>query len=452
MSGRLATCLFCLLFLISCSIKQGETSTIPDVDVVYVSTVEAAPKLYENDLNSFGTITYRLKNDVTSLVNGTIYFFPVKEGSFVNKGQVIAKLKNVQLEIQKEQYMSGVSSAEAAYEIAKAEYEQALLNVESRLLSIEKSELNIKQRELELELLKKTVYAQEELHKIGGVTDNSIEQQRLQIKSSETNIDILKKELEISLLGLRTEDLVNNGIIPASDPYELKKQIIELNTRTSYAKLASAKASLKGAEQQLNAVNKLIDELTIKAPVSGIVGTRYYELGEYIKENEKVATIIDISSVYAVVNIQENDIVDFSVGTPVAIDIPSIKSKVSSVISEVSPIADSQSGNFSIKIILKNNKDLIRPGMFVKCKIQRSLPENYICIPDTTLLSEEKDVAKVFCVINGFSVQKSVKIFSKKDGNVWLKEGLNKGDMVIDNPSSLLKTGQKVKIIDGNKK
>ena len=27
---------------------------------------------------------------------------------------------------------------------------------------------------------------------------------------------------------------------------------------------------------------KDIDELTIKAPVAGIVGTRYYELGEYL--------------------------------------------------------------------------------------------------------------------------------------------------------------------------
>ena len=420
MYKKLIFSLVIILFIISCTNREFSTEDSRKDELAYINTTLAEYKLFENELSSFGTITYKLKNDVTSLVSGTLYYLPIKDGSYVKKGQIIAKLRNVQLEIQKEQCVSSVNSSKSSYDIAKAEYAQSLLNVESRLLSLEKSELNIKQKQLELELLKKNLSSQEELYKIGGVTDNSIEQQRLQLKSAETNIDILKKELEISRLGLREEDLLNNGIVPSSVPDELRKQIIELNTRTSYAQLSSAQAALDGAEQQLNAINKLIEELLIKSPVSGIVGTKYYELGEYVQENEKITTIIDTSSVYAVVSIQENDIVDFSIGTPVFIEIPSIKYKIDSVISEVSPIADSQSGNFSIKIALNNNKDSIKPGMFIKCKIQRDKPKEYICIPDTTLMEEEKDSAKVFCVVNGYAVQKNIKTYGKKDGYVWI--------------------------------
>lgn len=434
----------------SCSNSRNLNTNLENqADVVYVNAVKAERELYENELNSFGTITYKLKNDVTSLVSGTIFYFPVKDGDFVTKGQVIAKLRNVQLEIQKEQYLSNVNSSKASYDIAKAQYSEDLLNVESRLLSLDKAGLNIKQKELELELLKKTVNNQEELHKIGGVTDSSIEHQRLQIKSSETEIEILKKELEISRLGLRQEDLVNNGIVPSNDKEEFKKQIIELNTRTSSAQLAAADAALKAAEQQLNSVNKLIEELSIKAPVSGILGTKYYEPGEYVQENEKLCTIIDVSSVYAVVNVQENDIVDFSIGTPVYIEIPSIKEVINAKVSEISPIADSQSGNFSIKINLRNSKNSIKPGMFLKCKIQRSVPEKLVRIPETALFSEDQDTAKIFCAVNNFSVQKTIKIHAKKDGNVWVADGIKEGEFVINNPSALLKNGQKIKIMSG---
>ena len=40
-----------------------------------------------------------------------------------------------------------------------------------------------------------------------------------------------------------------------------------------------------------------------------IVGARYYENGEYVKENEKIATLMDTSSVYAVLHVQKQDAV-----------------------------------------------------------------------------------------------------------------------------------------------
>ena len=61
--------------------------------------------------------------------------------------------------------------------------------------------------------------------------DSELEKARLSILAPETNISLLKKEREISLLGLRDEDLIQNGIIPSKDENERKKQIIELNIR-----------------------------------------------------------------------------------------------------------------------------------------------------------------------------------------------------------------------------
>ena len=109
-------------------------------------------------------------------------------------------------------------------------------------------------------------------------------------------------------------------------------------------------------------MQKLIDELTIRAPAAGIVGARYYENGEYVKENEKLATLMDTSSVFAVLSVQEQDAVGFMQGTRVSLFLPSLGKSYESVIAEISPAADPQSGNFSIKTEIDNKNGAIKPA------------------------------------------------------------------------------------------
>lgn len=434
--------LFPLLF-ISCNKKKTEVVN----NSIAVKTITVESKILDNELNCFGTISYKLKNDVTSLVAGTIIYFPVKDGQFVKRDSEIARLRNLQLEIQKDQCLSSIESANAAFDLTNAQYQESVLAVESKLLSMEKAELTIKQKELEYKSQKKTYEDQKSLYEIGGVTDYNIEQLELQLSSLETELKILKKEQEISYLGYRKEDLISNGIIPSDDPNKFHKQIIDLNTRTSKAQLTSVKAQLDSARQQLRAVNLLIDELVIKAPVSGIVGQKYYENGEYIKENEKILTLIETSTVDAVIYIQEKDIVSFSIGTQISIEIPSLNKHITSKISEISPIADSQSGNFAVKASIDNPEDIIKPGMFIRCKIQKSNPELLPCIPNTALIQGTDGTAKVICVNRNYAVIKDISIKEQKNGYVWVSKGLSKNEILINNPSPFIRDGQAVEIV-----
>ncbi len=440
---KLVYLFFFFLLFVSCDNKKEELSN----NVVGVKTIVVETKKLDNELNSFGTISYKLKNDITSLVAGTIYSLPVKDGQYIKEGTVVARLKNLQLEIQRNQCLSSIESAKASYDLANAQYQEAVLSVESQLLSMDKAELTISQKELEYKSQLKVYEDQKSLYEIGGVTDYNLEQLKLQLSSLETEIKILKKEQEINNLGFRKEDLILSGFIPSDDPEIFHSQIIDLNTRTSKAQVTSAKAQLETANQQLKSVNLLIDELVIKSPVSGIVGQKYYENGEYIKENEKVLTLIDISSVDAIIHIQEKDIVNFSVGTKVEIEIPSLNKMITSTISEISPIADSQSGNFSVKATIDNPNNIIKPGMFIKCKIQKSNPEILPCIPNTAILQGKDDKAKVYCVNKNYVVIKEITIKEQKNGYVWISDGLSENEIVINNPSPFIREGQSVEIL-----
>ena len=103
--------------------------------------------------------------------------------------------------------------------------------------SIEDIKLDIKKLEVELEEAKTNLENNRQLLEVGGVTESSFRSMEIAVKSKETECIVKEKEIEISKLGLRDEDLIANGYIIGSNPEEKKKQFIELNTRSAVASI-----------------------------------------------------------------------------------------------------------------------------------------------------------------------------------------------------------------------
>ena len=86
--------------------------------------------------------------------------------------------------------------------------------------------------------------------------------------------------------------------------------------------------------------------------------------------------------------------------------------------------------------------------MFIKCRIQKSSPEFFPCIPNTAIIQGVDGSAKVICVNRNYAVIKSITIKEQKNGYVWIADGLSKNEIVINNPSPFIKEGQIVNIVN----
>lgn len=440
-SKSILICVFCFLFF-SCKedLISVENNLASSLDIVKVTE-----KKLLQELNTFGTVSYSSKNDVTCQVQGTILEIFVEEGDNVSKGQLLAKLNNVQLNIQQEQAENSVTSAEAALFLAETNLLEGKLNVESRLISLEKKEIELKQQELEFEKAKSNLEKNKELLEIGGISLESYEQEKMALSAKQAALDILKKDKSALEIGFRDIDLISNGYTLQEAGEAHRNQLVDLNTRTFQAEVKSAKAALENAKKNLESVKSLKNQLLIYSPCDGILGAKYFEKGEFVPENEKIFTLLDISPVHGVFNIQERDMLAVEKGKEIFIEIPSLMISCKTIISEISPMADSQTGNFTVKAEIQN-KDLdIKPGMFLKCSLPRDEGQEYPVIPETALLEQGENNYFVFSVVKGFLVKKDVSFIEKKDGLVWIESGLNFNDQVIDNPSPFLKEGQNVR-------
>jgi multidrug efflux pump subunit AcrA (membrane-fusion protein) len=131
----------------------------------------------------------------------------------------------------------------------------------------------------------------------------------------------------------------------------------------------------------------------------------------------------------------------FSEGGAVEIEIPSLGQRVQAALDEISPVADPQSGNFSVKASLSNPDLSIKPGMFIRCLIPRTEELLLPVIPETALLTDREGTGYVFCAVKGAALIKAVKVHTRRDGRLWIEAGLAEGDTVIDKPSPFLKEG-----------
>lgn len=259
--------------------------------------------------------------------------------------------------------------------------------------------------------------------------------------------EIACKELESQSLGFRDEDLLEQGIEPAQDLMLRRQQLIDLNTRTLNAELVSAQASLDSAKKNLKSIQELVSHLVILSPKSGVVAAKYFEQGEFLAENEKLLTIMDVNQVHAVFSIQEQDIGYFQTGSAVEVEVPALGLKTMAPVAEISPMADPQSGNFTLKSYLSNENEDIKPGMFVKCLLPRD-SQQYPAIPESALVTElgskkgEEWTGAVFLVHENRAIKQEVALLEKADGKVWISQGLKEGQWVVNNPSPFLKEGQ----------
>ena len=429
--------------------KKKSSLTANEEKILSVEKVEVLSSKLLQDISSFGTISYSGKNDVTVQVEGILKKLHVKEGDKVHAGQVLAQVENIQLEIQRQQGETAVNSAEAGVNLAKTRLEEGRLAVESSLLNLEKLYLQLEHQQLELEEAQLELEKQKKLLELGGITEATYRSQQVALEGQRAAYEIACKELESQSLGFRDEDLLEQGIEPAQDQMLRRQQLIDLNTRTLTAELVSAQASLDSAKKNLKSIQELMSHLVILSPKSGVVAAKYFEQGEFLAENEKLLTIMDVNQVHAVFSIQEQDIGYFQTGSAVEVEVPALGLKTLAPVAEISPMADPQSGNFTLKSYLSNENEAIKPGMFVKCLLPRD-SQQYPAIPESALVTEQgsKDEnswnGTVYLVYENRAIKQEVALLEKADGKVWISHGLTEGQWVVNNPSPFLKEGQRV--------
>lgn len=426
------------------SCVKPESSPADEARKVRAVVVEAS--LIPDEVSGFGSLAYRTKVDAAAPEESVIAALPYREGDRVQAGAIVARLRNPHLDLAVGRAMNDVSRSEAAVALADARLFEGRLAVESRLLGIERDGLELELARGELAEAERKQADQEQLFKAGGVPEESIRSGRFSVAQGRDRVALLEKGIAIGLIGLRDEDLKARGFAIPGETEDRMRALAILATESLAAERAAAIAGLDAARKELESARIAVGELTLRTPIGGVVGARYFEAGERVKRDDKLLSIIDVASLYAVAQIQETEAVRLAVGMKAEVRVDSAGESIEGRVELVSPIADARSASFSVRVAIDDPGGKLKPGMFARIVVAAGPPSRVLVVPDGAIVGRSGDSGRVFVVIGGMARERQV-IFGEmaKEGRAVLS-GLAEGDVVVDAPDPGVREGDRVSV------
>ncbi|WP_048709448.1 efflux RND transporter periplasmic adaptor subunit [Microvirga massiliensis] len=203
-------------------------------------------------------------------------------------------------------------------------------------------------------------------------------------------------------------------------------QVEDLNAqvRTLDRAIAAAEARLKAAEARL-------EDLVIRAPFAGRVGTRGVSLGAYVSPGTRITTLDDLSRVRLDFSVPENLLGQVNPGqgvtaTSVAFQDRAFRGRVSLIDPRVDPVTRS----VRLTAEFENPDESLRPGMFLAVTLDVLTKENAILIPEEAVVSEGLRHI-VYPVKDNKTERRVIRIGQRQSGKVEVLEGLAAGETIV---------------------
>jgi HlyD family secretion protein len=343
------------------SVQTGQ-AVRQDLTSVVTASGEVKPKNYIN-------IGANAQGDITELL--------VKEGDKVRKGQLLAKIEDVQPEADVQAQRAALSSAEAQSAASEAAVK---------------------------------------------ASDENINTMKAAVDHDKADLDRMKADYQ------RAEQLFNEKL-GAKQDFEMKKYtydaqvsaIVESQARVvqaqaqreqTAAQLSSAQRQIAQAKANLTRFDDILRKHNAFAPIDGVVTNLPVRMGESVvpgiqnSEGSTIMTIADMSVITAEVKVDETDIVNIQLGQVADITIDAIPNKVykghvteigntailrsTGVAASQSAISSQEAKDFKVVVAMDNPPDEVRPGLSCTAKITTATRANALTIPIQALTVRQK--------------------------------------------------------------
>jgi len=250
------------------------------------------------------------------------------------------------------------------------------------------------------------------------------------LKKAEANLTAVKANYE------RFKQLYQSAVVAKKDFED-----VETALKVAEAEAASAAASVANAQESLrNAI--------VVSPLNGVVLNRTVTAGQVVSPGAPLMAVQDVSSVYAMVNVEQKDLAKIKPGLPAEVTLDTYGGlKFDGVVEIVSPAANKAARVFETKIRIGNGENLLKPGMFVRVEIKTGAAEEVPAVPQNALTSKQ-GLFYVFLAENGRVKRQQVEIGQVIDQLVEIKSGLPAGQKVIITNVNKLKDQDRVEIAD----
>ena len=241
----------------------------------------------------------------------------------------------------------------------------------------------------------------------------------------------------------RTQQLVAIG---AASRQELEEVTAVHASRATEVEAARQRLLLLGLHRShveaLNSPRQVVSKVTVPAPISGVITGRTANLGQVVGMGQELFVVTDLSQVWAIGDLYEQDFQAVRVGSEAAITTPAYPGlTLRGRITYIDPRVDPQTRTAKVRVEVANPEGRLRLGMYVTMAFTMRGSARQVVVPSTAIqaIGERSVVFLPVAEEEGTFIQRTVQVGPSHDGLSTIVNGLQPGQTVVTEGSFLLR-------------
>jgi len=215
----------------------------------------------------------------------------------------------------------------------------------------------------------------------------------------------------------------------AEDAYRRLKKVYDQGSLAE-VKWVEMQTTLEKARSLEQIAKKQLDECTLTAPISGVVGSCNAKAGGSLLPGEPAVTILDMGKISVTFSVPESEISSVNIGDEAYVCVPALDNRMlTGRITDRSVTASRVSHSYQVKIAFPNSDKSLLPGMVCKVMLDQSEDQGFV-IP-AKCVQTRPEGPSVWVVENGRAQHRIIQSDAFVANGVLVKSGIRPGDTII---------------------
>jgi multidrug efflux pump subunit AcrA (membrane-fusion protein) len=247
----------------------------------------------------------------------------------------------------------------------------------------------------------------------------------------------------------RVRELVEQGIASRADLDQAEARFKSLQAAYD-STLYQTRNLIQEVERykaQLDLQRKKLRDATVRAPFAGAVKERQVTLGQYVRVNTPLLTLVKTDPLRLRLEVPERMAPWVRVGQTAQVSVEAYEGrKFSGRIWRISPTVDQTKRTFIVEALIENPANELKSGSYARARIPTDKVERIKLVP-ASALTYLFGANKAYVVKSDETIDaRDLKLGDRYDQDVEVVEGLQEGEQVATTQLNRLDTGTKVRI------
>lgn len=421
--------------------QQAEAKAAAVRELPQVASVRPTAGKAEQKLRLPATLSGAHETEVRARADGYVRSYTVDIGDQVTVGQVLVQLEAPELEESLDRARAQIASGQAAVAQAHTEVFRARAGVSQAQADIKEAEAGLQeakaqreQRDSDARFARRSNERWQDLVKEEAVSLQEADQQASNYQGAVASLSAATQNIEAARSRIGSA--------------QARLQAAKSEVGAADARVQAAQAEVEAQRAEARRIERQLDYLTVRSPLTGVVTMRGVEPGALVSAGAgtPLYKLASVERLRVFVDVPQSAATGVAEGVGAVIHLPGSTRTVEGKVRRTTYALDESSRTLRAEIGVENDQGLLAPGMAAEAELEVPVGDPGWMVP-AAALSIRPDGPRVVVVEAGgvLRIQK-VRLGADLGKEVQILDGLQGTETLVVLPTDTMADGQKVTV------